>query len=165
MDSRPAAAVGVSFVVAGPGDPELLTVRAHRLLKTADVVLADAEVVDLATHLSPGEVLVALDSNGIPLSLAARTKVVSDARKAGKVVARLLSGDPVLDGRIAMETEAIAKAGLIFEVVAGTFKQFNQTISMPRIHDLIGIGIAQVCGHADVATENKDISTFFIGQC
>ena len=119
MDSRPAAAVGVSFVVAGPGDPELLTVRAHRLLKTADVVLADAEVVDLATHLSPGEVLVALDSNGIPLSLAARTKVVSDARKAGKVVARLLSGDPVLDGRIAMETSAIAQAGFIFEVVAG----------------------------------------------
>lgn len=119
MITRPAAAVGVSFVVAGPGDPELLTVRAHRLLAGADIVLADPEVVDLAHQINVNEVLVAVDSNGIELSLAARTKVISDARKANKIVARLLSGDPVLDGRLALETAAAAKSGIIFEVAAG----------------------------------------------
>lgn len=119
MISRPAAAVGVSFVIAGPGDPDLLTVRAHRLLKTADVVLADAEVVELAMQVATGEVLVANDSNGIPLSVAARTKVITDARKSDRVIARLLSGDPVLDGRLSLETDAISKTGLVFEVAAG----------------------------------------------
>jgi uroporphyrinogen III methyltransferase/synthase len=117
--SQVSAAVGVSFVVAGPGDPDLLTVRAHRLLKAADVVVVDEEITRLAEIVSPGQVLVAVDNAGAPLSLAARTKVLVDSRKEGLQVVRLLSGDPVLDGRLAMETSAIAKAGHAFEVAAG----------------------------------------------
>ena len=117
--SQVSAAVGVSFVVAGPGDPDLLTVRAHRLLKAADVVVVDEEITRLAEIVSSGQVLVAVDNAGAPLSLAARTKVLVDARKEGLQVVRLLSGDPVLDGRLAMETAAIAKAGHTFEVAAG----------------------------------------------
>lgn len=113
------AAVGVSFVIAGPGDPDLLTVRANRLLSAADVVLVDEEVTRLAEIVSAGQVLVAVDNLGAPLSLAARTKVLVDAIKEGKQIVRLLSGDPVLDGRLAMETEALAKAGHAFEVAAG----------------------------------------------
>ena len=113
------AAVGVSFVIAGPGDPDLLTVRAHRLLSAADVVLVDEEVTRLAEIVSVGQVLVANDNQGAPLSLAARTKVLVDALKAGKQIVRLLSGDPVLDGRLVMETESVAKAGHPFEVAAG----------------------------------------------
>jgi uroporphyrinogen III methyltransferase / synthase len=109
----------VSFVVAGPGDPDLLTVRAHRLLQAADVVVVDEEITRLAEIVSSGQVLVAVDNAGAPLSLAARTKVLVDARKEGLQVVRLLSGDPVLDGRLAMETSAIAKAGHAFEVAAG----------------------------------------------
>jgi uroporphyrinogen III methyltransferase/synthase len=117
--SQVSAAVGVSFVVAGPGDPDLLTVRAHRLLQAADVVVVDEEITRLAEIVSSGQVLVAVDNAGAPLSLAARTKVLLDARKDGLQVVRLLSGDPVLDGRLAMETSAIAKAGHAFEVAAG----------------------------------------------
>ena len=117
--SQVSAAVGVSFVVAGPGDPDLLTVRAHRLLQSADVVVVDEEITRLAEIVSSGQVLVAVDNAGAPLSLAARTKVLLDARKDGLQVVRLLSGDPVLDGRLAMETSAIAKAGHAFEVAAG----------------------------------------------
>lgn len=111
--------VDVAFVMAGPGDADLLTVRAHRLLTSADVVLCDAEVVDLATAVAGGEVVTANDANGIPLSLAARTKYLNDARKSGKTVARLLSGDPVYDGRLALETAAALKANITFEVAVG----------------------------------------------
>ena len=117
--SQVSAAVGVSFVVAGPGDPDLLTVRAHRLLQAADVVVVDEDITALAELVSSGQVLVAIDNVGAPLSLAARTKVLIDARKVGQQVVRLLSGDPVLDGRLAMETSALAKTGHAFEVAAG----------------------------------------------
>jgi len=50
--SQTAMATDVAFVVAGPGDPELLTVRAHRLLKSADLVLADIEAVRMAELVS-----------------------------------------------------------------------------------------------------------------
>ncbi len=117
--SQTTMATDVAFVVAGPGDPELLTVRAHRLLKSADLVLADTEAVRMAELVSSGEVLIATDNAGAPLSLAARIKVITDAIKAGKSVVRLLSGDPILDGRMAMETEALEKTGRSFEVAAG----------------------------------------------
>lgn len=112
-------AVGVSFVVAGPGDPDLLTVRAHRLLKNADVVITDEEVTLLAEQVSAGTVLVSVDQNGVSMSLAARAKAIVDSRKEGNKVVRLLSGDPIMDGRMAMETGAIAATGIPFEVVAG----------------------------------------------
>ena len=97
MASRSTGAVGVSFVVAGTTDPDLLTVRGHTLLATCDVVLCDPDLVDLAAQVATGEVVLTQDSNGTPLSLAARTKFMSDARKAGRTVARLMSGDPVLE--------------------------------------------------------------------
>lgn len=119
MTSRPLGTVGVSFVVAGPGDAESLTVRAHRLLESADAVLCDPEVVGLATQVARGEVIVAIDANGTALSLAARTKFITDARKAGRTVVRLLSGDPVFDGRLALETAAAQRAGHLFDVAPG----------------------------------------------
>lgn len=111
--------MGVGFVVAGTDNPELLTMRAYKLLEQADVVVADAEVVSLAELISPGKVVIATDSNGAPLSLAARTKTITEARKRQEQVVRLLSGDPVLDGRLNMETAALAATGHAFEVAAG----------------------------------------------
>ena len=117
MSSRATAAI--SFVVAGTGDAEQLTVRAHRLLSRAALVVSDLESHALAVEVASGEVVVAQDANGIPLSLAARTKVLADAAKAGQSVVRLLAGDPVLDGRLALETAAVAKAGLAFDIAPG----------------------------------------------
>ena len=119
MPTKDIATPAISFVVAGPGVADLLTVRAQRLLQHADLVVTDNEVLNLATEVATGDIHVATDGSGAPLSLAARTKVLLDARKSGKTVARLLSGDPVIDGRLAMETAAVAKSGQTFEVAAG----------------------------------------------
>ncbi len=111
----------VAFVAAGPGDPELVTLRAAELLRTADIVVADFDAVALAEgFVGPeGEVVAAVDSKGLPLDHAGRAKLVVEAARDGKRTVRLLSGDPVLDGSLAVEAAALRKAKVGFEVAPG----------------------------------------------
>lgn len=108
----------VWLVAAGPGDPELLTVRGARALAAADVVVCDADAVAIAHALAPqAEVESAVDANGLPITRAARAKKVINAARNGQNVVRLLSGDPALDGHLAEESEVLAKAEVPFDVV------------------------------------------------
>ena len=121
---RPAAAIAVApiaFVAAGPGDPELITMRAATVLGAADLILVDADAKAVAErYASPtAELVVAVDDDGLPLAQAARAKMVVDAAKAGRTAVRLLAGDPVLDGSIMAEAAVVSKAKLTFEVVPG----------------------------------------------
>lgn len=111
----------IAFVAAGPGDPELLTLRAAELLRAAAVVVSDYDAVPLAeSHVrADAQVMAAVDELGLPLDHNGRAKLVIDAAKEGHDVVRLLSGDPVLDGSLAVEAAALRKAKLIFEVAPG----------------------------------------------
>jgi uroporphyrinogen III methyltransferase/synthase len=111
----------VAFVAAGPGDPDLVTLRAATLLREADVVVADVDVMGLARSFVSGtaEVLAAVDENGLPLSHAARAKIVGDAAKAGHAVVRLFSGDPLLDGALQTEAAALARSKVPFDIAPG----------------------------------------------
>jgi len=123
----------VTFVGAGPGDPDLLTVRAVELLKQADVVVTEAPehapmvrrllgvaepVVDLdddAEVPAPAEGPVFVDGgfgeDGQPLTHAARAKVVVRQAKGGKRVVRLMTGDPFLYASGPEEAQACASSG------------------------------------------------------
>jgi uroporphyrinogen III methyltransferase / synthase len=120
---KQAAAVGsVAFVGAGPGEPELLTVRATLLLAAADVVVHDSDVpVELLAQARPDAqvITVGLGADGQPLAHAARAKLAVDAAKEGAIVVRLLEGDPGLFGGLGEEAAACAKAKVPFEVVPG----------------------------------------------
>jgi uroporphyrinogen III methyltransferase/synthase len=111
----------VALVAAGPGAPDLLTVRAVQLLSSAEVIVADADAVDLARlHAAEGaEVQVAVDAAGLPLDQAGRSALVIEAAKAGRATVRLIAGDPVLDGSFLNEVGALRRARLDFEVAPG----------------------------------------------
>jgi len=111
----------VALVATGPGDAELLTLRAVRALESAHLVIADSDVVAIASKfVGPDtEVVAAVDAAGLPLEYAARSKACVDADKLGRNVVRLLAGDPVLDGAFARESAALTKAKIDFDFVPG----------------------------------------------
>jgi len=111
----------VVLVAAGPGDPDLITVRGREILRAADVIVTDSDCTEMADRyaLDCCDVVAAVDDSGIPLTHAARAALVTRLVGEGKIVARLLSGDPVLDGSLRLEAEALTAAGVRFEIAPG----------------------------------------------
>jgi uroporphyrin-III C-methyltransferase len=123
----------VYLVGAGPGDPGLLTLRAHTLLRTADIVLPDDlvsdEVLDLA---SPSALIVPVGKRcGQPRITQAEihTLMLHHAREGSSVV-RLKSGDPLVFGRAGEEMAALRDAQIPFEIVPGITAAFAVAASL-----------------------------------
>jgi len=112
----------VWLVGAGPGDPELLTMKAARLLALADVVLCDDLVGDeILAHVRPGARVIPVGKRGgcrsTPQDFIERL-MISEAR-SGRCVVRLKGGDPLMFGRGGEECDALRAAGIECEVVNG----------------------------------------------
>jgi uroporphyrin-III C-methyltransferase len=112
----------VYLVGAGPGDPELLTRKAWRVLQSADVVLHDDLVPqELLSILPPRAQLVNVGKRcgAKGISQSEINSLMVRLAHEGKTVARLKSGDPLLFGRAGEEMEALRAAAIDFEVVPG----------------------------------------------
>ena len=112
----------VILIGAGPGDPELMTIKAVRALSSADVILHDDLVnPEILQWASPHARIVAVGKRGgcrsTPQEFIIRL-AESEARK-GHVVARLKGGDPLLFGRGGEEWQALTGAGIDVEVISG----------------------------------------------
>jgi uroporphyrin-III C-methyltransferase len=112
----------VYLVGAGPGDPELLTLKALRVLREADVVLHDDLIGERIVALIPATVVTA--SVGKRCGMARVTQQEINAlmvayARSGRTVVRLKSGDPLLFGRAGEELEALRAAGVEAEIVPG----------------------------------------------
>jgi uroporphyrinogen III methyltransferase/synthase len=112
----------VSFVGSGPGDPELLTVRAVDLLRQAEVVVTETpEHADLVEAFCASAEVVdgGFGQDGQPLTHAGRAKVIVKQAKTGKRVVRLMAGDPFVYASGPEEAQACVKANVGFEIVPG----------------------------------------------
>ena len=116
----------VYLVGAGPGAPDLLTLRAARLLARADVVLHDALVHRDTLALAARARKVAVGKRCGSRATAQRfiNKSLVDAARAHAVVVRLKGGDPLLFGRAREEIAALCAAGIAFEIVPGISAAF-----------------------------------------
>ena len=112
----------VYLVGAGPGDPELLTRKAWRVLQSADAVLHDALVSrEILAQLPPAARIVDVGKRcgAKKISQPEINQRMVGLAQAGHVVARLKNGDPLLFGRAGEEIDALREAGVEFEVIPG----------------------------------------------
>jgi uroporphyrin-III C-methyltransferase len=125
---RTSAQSGVVYLVgAGPGDVELLTLRALRLIETADVILPDDLVSDEVLALaSPTALVIPVGKRcGQPrITQAGIHALMVEHAGAGRSVVRLKSGEPLLFGRAGEEIAALTEAAIPFEIVPGITAAF-----------------------------------------
>lgn len=133
--TQPNTVTGKVFLVgAGPGDPDLLTVKALRLVQSAEVILHDDLVAPSILNLA--------DANAEMVNVGKRcgTKIITQDEinalmisyaRDHRVVVRLKSGDPLIFGRASEEMSALTGAGVPFEVVPGITAAFAAAAAIP----------------------------------
>ena len=150
---RDPAAGRVWLVGAGPGDPDLITVRGRRVLESADVVLHDRligpAVLDL---IPPGALRIAVGKtgHGPSTSQADISALLVRWARAGYDVVRLKGGDPFVFGRGGEEALALREAGIPFEIVPGVTAGVAGPAyaGIPVTHRGVARSVAFVTAHA-----------------
>jgi uroporphyrin-III C-methyltransferase len=150
----------VALVGAGPGDPDLLTVKAARLLAEADVVVHDALVGDGVLALVPTstELIDVGKRPGRPIPQELISTLLVTLARDGKRVVRLKGGDPFVFGRGGEEAQALLDAGIPFEVVPGITSAVAAPAAagVPVTHRGVAASFTVVTGHRQAREPDVD---------
>ncbi|EGR2795460.1 uroporphyrinogen-III C-methyltransferase [Vibrio navarrensis] len=157
----------VSLVGAGPGDPDLLTVKGYRVIQQADVVVYDrlvsAEILALASE-NAERIYVGkkLDYHCVPQDQI--NQILVDKALEGKRVVRLKGGDSFIFGRGGEELEALAEHGIRFEVVPGITAAAGATAyaGIPLTHRDHAQSVQFITGH--IQKDGKEIEWASLAQ-
>ena len=144
----------VYLVGAGPGDPELLTLKGRRLLGEAEVVIYDFLAhPSLLKFISPAAETIYVGKKGGDHTLPQGdiNQLIIDRAQTGKQVVRLKGGDPFIFGRGGEEAEELFKAGIPFEVVPGITSAIAVPAyaGIPLTHRRYNSSVAFITGHED----------------
>ena len=138
-------AVQVYFIGAGPGDPELLTIKGRRIIEQADIIIyADSLIDPKVCSFARKEAEI---HGSASLTLDEITEIIIRAIREGKIVARLQSGDPSIYGALQEQMDTLEEYGIEYEIVPGvsslcaaaaslrtelTIPQLSQTVIITR---------------------------------
>src|SRR5262245_693166 len=152
----------VYLVGAGPGDPELLTLKAQRLIAAADAIVHDhlvaAEILALGRP-DAERVFVGKKGGGFCCPQRDIEGTLIRLARAGKMVVRLKGGDPFVFGRGGEEAEALVEAGLAFEIVPGVTSALAAAAyaGVPLTHRAHSSAVVFLTGHEDPAKPDSAI--------
>jgi uroporphyrin-III C-methyltransferase len=155
-DTSPSGGGKVYLVGAGPGDPDLLTVRARRIIDTADLVMYDSLVDERVVEgLPAGTTTIDVGKkpgpDGRRTTQAEIERWMVDNARAGRTVARLKGGDPGVFGRGGEEAEHLASENVPFEVVPGVTSAVAApgVAGIPVTHREHASAMTVITGHED----------------
>ncbi|EMA51329.1 uroporphyrinogen-III C-methyltransferase [Halococcus morrhuae DSM 1307] len=152
----------MSLVGSGPGDPELLTVKARRRIDAADVVLHDKlpgpEIIDTIPEAKRED--VGKRAGGERTSQEYTNERLVELAREGKDVVRLKGGDPFVFGRGGEETSHLAANGIDFEVVPGISSALAapELAGIPTTHREHASSVSFVTGHEDPTKEESAVN-------
>jgi uroporphyrin-III C-methyltransferase len=155
--------IGKVFICgAGPGDPDLLTLKSMKLLKTCNVVLYDRLVGNDIVKLIPdtSKKIYVGREEGDPLFHQDNTnKIMEEYAKKGKKVLRLKGGDPFIFGRGGEEAEFLRDHNIQYEIVPGITSPIASAIyaGIPLTHRQFSSSIAIVTGHEAAKKEDASV--------
>ncbi|HEV7220834.1 MAG: uroporphyrinogen-III C-methyltransferase [Terriglobales bacterium] len=151
----------VYLVGAGPGDPELLTIKALRVLKSADVVLHDELIGSEILKMIPASTLVRnVGKRGGRKNIRQQEidcLLVQYALLDLQVV-RLKGGDPLIFGRAGEEVEALRRANIEFEIIPGISSMLGAAaaVQIPLTHRAFSSSLVVLTGHSSPAEDSTD---------
>src|SRR5438067_1731952 len=153
IEPVPQSMTKVYLIGGGPGDPELLTIKGRRVLAQADVVLYDHLAPDALLDLAPPHaerLYVGKKKSAHAFTQEEICAMLIDRARRGLTVVRLKGGDPFIFGRGGEEAEALADAGIPFEVVPGVTTPLGIAAytGVPLTHRDHTSAVTFVTGHA-----------------
>lgn len=127
----------VHIVGAGPGDPELITVKGQRYLSEADVVIYAGSLVNpaLLDFCQEGAEI----HNSASMTLDEVVAVIENAEQKGQVTVRLHTGDPSVYGAIQEQMDAFSKKGIAYDIIPGVSSCFATAAALKQEYTLPGI--------------------------
>lgn len=160
---RPSAEMGTVYLVgAGPGDPELLTLKAARLIESADVVCHDSLVGDRIVDRFPEDSTDVVHVGKRPDTGRRWTqeeinRLLAREARVGKDVVRLKGGDPTVFGRGGEEAEYLADRGIPVEFVPGITSSIAapSSVGIPLTHREHASSLTVITGHEDPTKEES----------
>lgn len=149
---------------AGPGDPELISVKGYRLLKKCDVVLYDRLVSRKLVDKIPAttkKIYVGRESGRATSVHQSKTnKLMLTYARKGKIVLRLKGGDPFVFGRGGEEAEFLHKHNIQFEIIPGITSAIAAPAyaGIPLTHRNYSSSVAFVTGHENETKNHRDVN-------
>ena len=150
----------VHFIGAGPGDPELLTIKGKRFIDSADVIIYAGSLVNekvLADRKESAQVY-----NSAYMTLSEVIGVMKEAEAKGQSVARVHTGDPSIYGAIREQLDALDDLGISYEVIPGVSSFLAAAASMKKEYTLAGVAqtviLSRIEGRTPVPEKEKILS-------
>ncbi|MDP2912956.1 MAG: precorrin-4 C(11)-methyltransferase [Candidatus Omnitrophota bacterium] len=131
----------VYFIGAGPGDPELLTIKAGKIIRKADIIIYAGSLINKNVIKSAKKNARLYDSGG--MSLGEQLRLIKKAKSTANVIARIHSGDPSIYGAIQEQMDWCGKEGIAYSVIPGVSSfqaaaaSLRQELTLPGVSQTV----------------------------